>query len=91
MTNPKGYAIWSGGDGKIVESDTVTCAHCQVVTFVSLAGPESTGWCLKCSKHICGPCADKGTCRPFEKWLESEEKKITDAIHRQASVKGYVG
>lgn len=60
-----------------LEADTFTCCHCNGIVSVRPFAPasEAGGWCARCAKPICGPCADKGTCRPFEKWLDEVEKK----------------
>jgi len=53
---------------------TLTCAHCQrIVAFAP--GKDIGGFCMKCCAPICGPCADAGTCRPIEKWLDQVERE----------------
>jgi hypothetical protein len=76
MRRPGGYAIRAGEDG-VREWDTFTCGHCQRVTLVEARQDPSKlgGFCRVCMKHICGPCADNGTCRPFEKALEQAEAR----------------
>lgn len=59
------------------EADTFTCAHCQRVVIVK-AGcdpAEAGGFCRVEMKLICGPCADLGTCTPWEKTLEKAEAR----------------
>ena len=81
MRSPQGYARVSGPDG-VVERDTFTCHHCQRIVFVAPKADPSTlgGFCRLCMKHICGPCAHEGTCRPFEKKLEEYER--ANRFHR---------
>lgn len=61
------------------EMDTLTCAHCQTIVF--LHKPDGTrtedqgGFCVKCFKGVCGPCADLGRCTPFEKKIEEYERR----------------
>jgi len=76
MRRPGGYAIRSGADGTR-EWDTFTCSHCQRVVLVEARQDPSTlgGFCRVCMKHICGPCADKGVCAPFEKAMERAEAR----------------
>ena len=83
MRNPGGYAIWASPDADIavVEKDTFTCVHCNTVVAVLPMGKgDQGGFCMRCMKNICGPCADLGRCQPFEKWLEAVEKKITNKV-----------
>ena len=77
MRNPQGYAIVVDPEGPPKEADTVTCSHCQRLVFVGgyVDPTELGGFCRMCMKHICGPCADKGACVPFEKKLEEFERK----------------
>ncbi len=72
MRRPGGYAHWYHGDGPDKERDTFTCPHCNGVVFVEpFAAPtDSGGWCGCCAKPICGRCADRGDCVPFEKMLD---------------------
>ena len=72
----KGYAVVLGPDGN-VERDTITCFHCQRVVFIQPGADPSSlgGFCRVCMRHICGPCATQGSCRPFEKQLEQMEAK----------------
>jgi hypothetical protein len=76
VRRPHGYAVWSDPDG-VVERDTFTCNHCNRVCFVRpLAdASEQHGFCLRCMRNICGPCADVGRCAPFEKLIEEAEQR----------------
>lgn len=77
MRKPQGYAIWTDPtvDGGTIERDSITCAHCNHVSFVKpFQDPtECGGFCRLCYRHICGPCADLGSCTPFERKLELVE------------------
>jgi hypothetical protein len=76
MRSPGGYAVISDHHG-IREWDTFTCCHCQrVVQVMTRCDPSDLGgFCRMCMKNICGPCADLGSCTPFEKKLEIYERK----------------
>lgn len=77
MRNPGGYAVIVDPNAPLREHDTFTCHHCNAVVFVK-AGcdpSEAGGFCRLCYKHICGPCADKGVCEPFEQKLEAMERR----------------
>lgn len=71
VLRPQGYAIAVGADGKSTEWDTHTCAHCQKVIFVK---KDPGGFCRRCMKPVCGPCADSGECKPFMKRIEEFER-----------------
>lgn len=89
MRNPHGNIIWTGGESDLV-ADTVTCCHCNAIVIVKL-DMSNAGFCLKCFDHLCGPCADAGTCRPFEKALEEFEKGITKRLELARSVDAMIG
>ena len=74
MLRPGGYAMRIDPSGT-TERDTITCSHCSRILFVKPRQDPSTlgGFCLKCMRHICGPCVDKDTCVPWEKKLEQFE------------------
>jgi hypothetical protein len=76
MSRAFGYAVMVG-ERDTREWHTVTCAHCQNVRlFESGKDPSDLGgFCRLCMKHICGPCADKGTCTPWEKKMEEAEAR----------------
>ena len=71
-----GYATIISPEQPVVEFDSVQCAHCQYITLIQSRNDiaEKLGFCLMCMQHLCGPCADLGTCTPFEKQIEAEEK-----------------
>lgn len=84
MDRPTGYALWDGGDGRRLQADTFTCAHCNTVVFMPTAQDaremrrdtvQPFGHCLSCQKPVCGRCADRGTCTPFERILERWEAR----------------
>ena len=72
VPRPQGYAVVSEPDGPGQEWDTLTCAHCQRVVFV---GRDPGGFCRICSKPVCGTCADRGRCNPYERQLERAERR----------------
>jgi hypothetical protein len=77
MRRPDGYLIISSPGGRPVEADTISCAHCQrvVVMPANTTDVPDGGWCLQCHRALCGPCADLGTCTPFEKKLLEMEAR----------------
>lgn len=93
MRNPGGYALWADPDRPSIERDTFTCCHCNTVAFVTPGADPSTehGFCIRCMKHTCRSCTDKGSCTPYEKAMEAQEKKITDRILRDSAVSKILG
>lgn len=80
MLRPGGYAIIvDPALSKPIEQDTFTCCHCNRIVFLkaspNVPKPDIGGFCRLCMKNTCGPCADKGTCEPFEKKLERMEQR----------------
>lgn len=55
----------------------MVCAHCQAIVVVKpYCDPaDAGGFCRVEMKFICGPCADKGRCTPWEKTMERIEAK----------------
>lgn len=54
------------------EADVATCPHCERVIFLQ-KWKDDGGFCGKCMKPICGPCADRAMtfgCEPFMQKLE---------------------
>jgi hypothetical protein len=72
-----GYAIIVEPGKADVEMDTFTCAHDNRVVFVRAGQDPSElgGFCRICMKHICGPCADLGSCTPYEREMEKAEAR----------------
>jgi hypothetical protein len=79
-----GYATLVDPDrngGRAMEASTVSCCHCQAVVFLhDLATGKRNesdigGFCFRCMKPTCGPCADRGVCDPFEKQIERAEAR----------------
>jgi hypothetical protein len=77
-----GYVVASGPAGT-VERDTFTCHHCNRVVVVAPGANAAAcgGWCWLCSRLICGPCATRGNCDPWEKQMERMEAR--DRLRRQ--------
>lgn len=67
-----GYMVITDPEAPTKEFDTITCCHCNRVVRVKA---DPGGWCMQCMKGLCGPCADKRSCAPFEKKLEAYEKR----------------
>ena len=74
MRKPGGSALWTHPDGTTTECDTFSCVHCNKVVFVK-SKSDLGGFCIQCFRHICGPCADIGTCTPLLKKIEECEDR----------------
>ena len=84
MRMPKGYASLTWPEGNIEERDAGSCAHCQAIIHIKpFSSPEDAGgYCRRCDKIVCGRCADKGICVPWEKMLAKMEarRSYEDAV-----------
>jgi hypothetical protein len=74
MRRPGGYAHALDIEGRVVdECDTYTCAHCNSVVRVQ---PRTLiGGCRQCDALVCEPCAQRGSCTPFERRMERAEAR----------------
>lgn len=74
MRRPHGYAVITAADGRVIESDTATCRHCNRVFHV---GPKQRaedigGFCGVCSGIVCAECVGKG-CDEIQRKLDRWE------------------
>ena len=74
MLKPGGYARAEYDDGRIVESDTATCRHCNTIFHV---GPKQSatdigGFCAVCSGIVCAKCVG-GWCDEIQRKLDRWE------------------
>lgn len=76
MLRPGGYSIATDLGGRVTETDTTTCCHCQTITHIAPKMPPDKmgGWCRMCMAATCVKCADKA-CVPFERKLERMEAR----------------
>lgn len=80
------------GEFRVIEADTITCGHCNVViqvkpgtastvyVYPQMQGPpkeEAGAHCRVCDKAVCLRCCDFGICRPYMKRIEAMEKGQT--------------
>lgn len=63
--------------GKVVETDTIQCPHCQRHLPKFRPGQASGAFCMKCGKPVCDRRPCNTGCLPFL-------KKIEQAMARQA-------
>lgn len=69
-------AEWTGPAG-VTTLASFTCCHCNTVVIVPPRAPadDCGGFCLRCMKPTCKPCASLG-CTPFERQLEQYEYRM---------------
>jgi hypothetical protein len=82
MLRPQGYAITTEPGKPDVEEDTITCGHCNGISFVP-AGCQPADTCRMCMRYICEACVKLARCDPFEKKLERIEAR--DRLLRAAT------
>jgi len=77
MFRPGGYLYSFDPDGVRQEADTFSCSHCNRIVIVKpKCNPDELGgMCRLCMKMICPSCVDLGSCVPFEKKLEEQERR----------------
>lgn len=67
-----GKEFISVGEGRLFESGTVTCVHCNTLVVLNPNRSRPRNYCRRCDQYICDGCAaipSDGTCIPFEKVL----------------------
>jgi hypothetical protein len=69
-----------GSGGKLFESPTVTCSHCQRVVILNPDRSRPRGHCWKCDHYICDTC-DERNCMPVRKMFAQIRE---DAFRREA-------
>ncbi len=77
MRNPGGQLTGFHEDGRVQSRDTFTCSHCNSVRVLSVGQrPEDLGgFCRMCGRLICEQEACHTRCEPFEKKLETIERR----------------
>lgn len=81
MPRSEGYATWTDREsGKLLgEAKTHNCCHCGFfITFhdaMGIAIADASVWCGTCAAPQCPSCAAKGSCVPFEKKIDTIEKR----------------
>lgn len=63
------------GEGKMLESHTLTCKHCNTPVILNPERVRARGHCRKCDGYICDPCVALRDCTPFSKILDQAESQ----------------
>jgi hypothetical protein len=69
--------------GKLLESATVTCSHCQRVVVLNPDRSRPRGYCSKCDHYICDLC-DERECMPVRKTFDLIRE---DAFRKESGYK----
>lgn len=82
MPRPDGYLVEAlTATGRVQrEADTVACCHCGRHVVVQGA----LGWCGRCGRPTCAPCAAAGRCTPLEARLTQQLTRAR--LHRDLGV-----
>lgn len=68
------------GEGKLMESGTLTCAHCNAIVILNSLRTRERGHCRKCNAYICDNPVCHIECDPFNRKLDLLEAA---AYHEQ--------
>lgn len=60
--------------GKLLEFNTMTCAHCHMVVALNPERKRPRGYCPKCDAYICDDRVCTTYCAPIEKCIELAQK-----------------
>jgi len=70
----KGFDAPAVEGGKLFESATITCSHCQTLVVLNPDRSRVRERCQKCFKYICDGCAAArkagAECVPVNKWID---------------------
>lgn len=72
--------------GRLSEADVQTCSHCQKILLMQ-GWKDDGGFCGKCMKPICGPCADRMLTHGCEPFIQHIERQLERAYSRSQFVK----
>ena len=75
------------GEGKALESATLTCCHCNAIVVKNPGRIRDRGHCFKCDGFICDPCSAKGGCTPFNKILDQAEQRAYRAQQNELTTR----
>ena len=78
LRKPSGLGFEFSPEGNR-EGFTLSCGHCgRMKVFMEKKTGEADlgGVCYVCWRLICGLCADEGTCKPLEEWLQKNEAEF---------------
>ena len=66
--------------GKILEANTITCAHCQRGVILNPQRRHEREWCSKCDHYLCDNCGlikkIDGQCRNLNQLLDKLQERL---------------
>lgn len=74
-------------EGKLFESATLTCCHCNAVVVKNPGRTRERGHCFKCNDYICDGCVAKDGCEPFNKILDQAEQRAYRAQQNELTTR----
>lgn len=66
--------------GKLFESATVTCSHCNAVVVLNPDRTRPRGYCAKCDHYVCDHPACGLECTPFKQILEDLQNEAVNRL-----------
>ena len=80
-----GYDPAQVGEGKILETATATCSHCQKIVLLNQARTRERAVCLKCYNYVCDGCALAAahgeSCRPWAQVIEETHEMAAQSFN----------
>lgn len=74
-----GFGVAVAG-GKVFESATIVCSHCQTTVVLNPDRSRERGWCPKCDKYLCDECeyvrSRTFECREYARHLDDLQDQI---------------
>lgn len=81
-----GRRVVAAPEGKVYESGTITCHHCQAIVILNPARTRPRNYCPGCDHYICDNCeairAQTLECAPFRKKLDEAQEAAARAEQR---------
>lgn len=79
------------GEGKMEESATITCSHCQRVVILSPTRTRAREYCPKCDHYLCDMCGkvraqNGGECRTMVQIIEEVQEQAAINEQRGGSI-----
>lgn len=63
-------------EGKLYESATMTCAHCNTIVILNPNRSRARGYCSRCDKYVCDTPGCSKECNSFDKFLDKIQESL---------------
>lgn len=67
--------------GKVFESATMTCCHCNAIVILNPKRTRPRGYCARCDGYHCDKPECGLDCRPFQKLLDESHSQAVRNVH----------